>query len=204
MLPNSRPRPLRKFRPSLIHVCLPALQARLAILAAIQNRFVEKKESARCDGATNVIHHIFFGIEFEVVKGKTEVNKIKTISLYAEISPEILETKIPVAPELPRVSPGGIQRLSGKINSSVKLHRCFSQHPRGCPSIPRSQIQKPESAGRSRHFAPESRFDFAVMERVVLDAEAIDLPMREKISDRALHSFKIQPGSNTTNCCRPL
>lgn len=128
MLPNSRPRPLRKFRPSLIHVCLPALQARLAILAAIQNRFVEKKESARCDGATNVIHHIFFGIEFEVVKGKTEVNKIKTISLYAEISPEILETKIPVAPELLRVSPGGIQRLSGKINSSVKLHRCFSQH----------------------------------------------------------------------------
>ncbi len=204
MFPNRSLCLLWKSRPSAVHVCLPTRQARLASFTTMKNRLVEKKESARCHGAMNVEHHFFFGIELQVMKGKTEVNEIELFNLRAQISPEILETKISPAAQLLRVAPCVIQRLSRKIHRPIKIHRLAGQDSRSCPCIPRSQIQKTKSSWRSGHFDSESRFDFAVMKRVVLDAEAINLPVREKIGDRLLHYSKIQPGSNTTNCCRPL
>ena len=130
-----------------------------------------------------------FTLQFavEMMQGKSEINDAESFVIAAEEFGKVRFVQRAGASEFGNFVSRQGEGRRGKVDAGVSAHFGATQRGHGEIGIPAGQIEEGERPVAFEHFAAQDGTDLAMEERVVLDAEAVDLPLREEGVDGFRH-----------------
>ena len=122
-----------------------------------------------------------------MVQGESEIDEIELFLVVAQEVREVLFLKTAWAGQRGRFFRGQGKGRRGEVNPGVGGDLCYPQGHPGHLGIAAGEVKEGEGPGLLLQFAAQDVADFAMEEGVVLDAETVDVPLREKGVDGFRH-----------------